>query len=245
MRPLSTSELLGVWERGLEEYPAERAHALLAAACPEMQPEELRQLGAGQRDAYLVTLREWTFGPQATGLATCPECGENHEVDLPLANLKQTHSGEQPEAMAATVGEFELRFRPPTSMDLSAIARQGDVGQARLELFGRCLLSAQRGGVEVEAEEIPEEIIGVVAEKLEEADPQSDVEINLMCSRCERKWEEPFDIVSFFWSEVHVWACRMLMEVHALASAYGWREADILAMHPWRRQCYLEMTGNG
>jgi hypothetical protein len=31
-------------------------------------------------------------------------------------------------------------------------------------------------------------------------------------------------------------------EVHLLASAYGWRESDILAMTPWRRQLYLELV---
>ena len=28
--------------------------------------------------------------------------------------------------------------------------------------------------------------------------------------------------------------------VHALASAYGWTEADVLAVGPWRRQVYLQ-----
>jgi hypothetical protein len=34
----------------------------------------------------------------------------------------------------------------------------------------------------------------------------------------------------------------MLYDVHALASAYGWREADVLAMSPMRRQVYLELA---
>jgi hypothetical protein len=34
----------------------------------------------------------------------------------------------------------------------------------------------------------------------------------------------------------------MLRDVHALATAYGWREADIVAMSPWRRQVYLDMV---
>jgi hypothetical protein len=33
----------------------------------------------------------------------------------------------------------------------------------------------------------------------------------------------------------------VLREVHILASAYGWREDDILAMSPARRRIYLEM----
>jgi hypothetical protein len=34
-----------------------------------------------------------------------------------------------------------------------------------------------------------------------------------------------------------------LREVHTLAWAYGWREADILAMSPARRQFYIELVG--
>jgi hypothetical protein len=30
------------------------------------------------------------------------------------------------------------------------------------------------------------------------------------------------------------------MEVHVLARAYGWHEADIINMHPHRRRFYLE-----
>ena len=35
-------------------------------------------------------------------------------------------------------------------------------------------------------------------------------------------------------------AQRLLMEVHLLARAYGWREADILGMSPARRNAYLQ-----
>ena len=38
-------------------------------------------------------------------------------------------------------------------------------------------------------------------------------------------------------------ALRLLGHVHALARAYGWREADILAMSPARRQVYLDLAG--
>jgi hypothetical protein len=34
-----------------------------------------------------------------------------------------------------------------------------------------------------------------------------------------------------------------LLEVHALASHYGWTEPDVLALPPARRRAYLEMVG--
>ena len=73
-----------------------------------------------------------------------------------------------------------------------------------------------------------------------EADPQADIRLALTCSECSLEWEATFDIVTFLWTEVDGWARRTLFEVHLLASAYGWRESDILALSAPRRRFYLE-----
>ena len=45
------------------------------------------------------------------------------------------------------------------------------------------------------------------------------------------------------WSDLTDWVGRTLTEVHQLARAYGWSEAEILAMSGWRRRWYLEAAG--
>jgi hypothetical protein len=65
----------------------------------------------------------------------------------------------------------------------------------------------------------------------------------MSCPACQHEWLAMFDILSFFWTEIEAWAYRTLRQVHTLASAYGWREADVLAISAWRRQRYLEMVG--
>jgi len=82
-----------------------------------------------------------------------------------------------------------------------------------------------------------------VADRMAAADPQGDVELALTCPACGHAWPAAFDIASFFWTEVDAWARVLLHEIHALASAYGWREVDILALTPWRRRAYLELIG--
>jgi hypothetical protein len=77
---------------------------------------------------------------------------------------------------------------------------------------------------------------------MEEADPLTAMQLALSCPECGYQWQTAFDIESFFWSEINAWANRMLHEVHTLALRYGWREMDILAMSPWRRQFYLNMV---
>jgi len=78
---------------------------------------------------------------------------------------------------------------------------------------------------------------------MSEIDPQADTKLSLVCPSCEHAWQADFDIISFFWREIDAWAQRTLLEVVYLASAYGWREADILNMSPWRRHFYLGALG--
>ena len=243
MRALSAPELLGVWERGLVQQPAERALALLAAACPGTPPEALAKLSIGQRDATLLALRELTFGPEYAGLTTCSGCAKRLELTFDVAEIQMGPEGEPAETASLTVTDYELRFRLPNSLDLAAVTEQTDVARARLLLFDRCLLSADHRGKEMSADQLPAEVIDAVAERMAQADPQADVQLAISCPSCGHQWRCAFDIVSFFWAELNAWACRILREVHQLASVYGWHEADILAMSPWRRQTYLEIVG--
>ena len=88
MRALSALELLDVWERGLAQPAARRTLTLLAAACPDTAPDALAKLSIGQRDARLLTLREWTFGPQLVSLASCPGCDERLELTFNVSDIQ-------------------------------------------------------------------------------------------------------------------------------------------------------------
>jgi hypothetical protein len=89
--------------------------------------------------------------------------------------------------------------------------------------------------------DLPENIVTTLNEAMAKADPQAVTELRLECPACQHTWTSVFDIVSFLWRELDHWAKHLLLAVHRLASAYGWREEDILAMSTWRRQVYLEM----
>ncbi len=245
MRALSASELLDVWEHGFGRAPAEQALVLLAAACPDLSPDQLASLSIGQRDAHLLTLREWTFGPRLQGLVICPACGERLELDLRTTDL---HVGAKPAGQSGPfsleAGGYTIQFRLPDSTDLVASAQDDDVAVLRRRILDRCLLSIRTGEKDAPLSQLPEEVIGAVVAKMAEADPQADMIFSITCPACGHAWQALFDIGSFFWGEVTTWGYRLLYEVHLLASAYGWSEADILAMSPWRRQCYLEMNSS-
>ena len=134
-----------------------------------------------------------------------------------------------------------MEFRLPTSLDLASLDPAADLETNRQHLLQRCVTAARRGGREVAAAELPMEVAAAIAQRMADADPQADVQLALACPKCQHAWKAPLDIVSYFWTEIDAWAGRLLREVHALAYAYGWREAEVLALSPWRRQAYLEL----
>lgn len=242
MRPLSSAELLNAWERGRAQQPVERALTLLSTALPEKTPDELARLGIGQRDAYLLNLREWIFGPKLTTVVRCSTCQESLELNFDAADVRTESQCELGEALSLTVADYEVRFRVPNSEDLMMIGAQTHILASRQRLLKRCLLDVRRQGEDESVDDLPADVAAAVVDQIAQADSQADVVIRISCPLCGHEWLALFDIVSFFWSEINAWAYRILREVHSLARAYGWREADILAMNPWRRQFYLQMV---
>lgn len=247
--PFSATDLLHVWERGQRESPVEKALTMLSFACPDMPREALAALSIGQRDACLIELREKLFGSQLSSLADCPGCGERLEMDFRVSDIRAPARPELAQPLSVKRSGYELSFRLPNSLDLMELPGEASVTEMRGRLFERCLLGVQPPGRtqfdRQASPELPAEIPAVVIEAaivcMSEADAQADVQLKLTCPCCERQWKAAFDIVSYLWSELQERAAQLLREVHLLASAYGWREAEILALSPWRRQCYLEM----
>jgi hypothetical protein len=242
MYALLASELLDIWEQGLAQPSGRRALTLLAAACPDTPPDALARLSIGQRDGRLLRLREWTFGPQLVGLATCPGCSERLELTFNVSDIRMDPETEAAETLSLNDAGYEVHFRVPNSLDMEFIAASKDLTTTRHILLDRCILSAQISGKEKAIDQLPADVVDAVVEEMAKADPQADVQLALSCSSCGHQWQAIFDIVSFFWSEINVWAHRILREVHVLASAYGWTEIHILALSPGRRRSYMEMV---
>jgi hypothetical protein len=242
MRALSALEMLGVWERGLQQSLPQRLLTLLTAAAAE-PPEAVAKLSIGQRDARLLTLREWAFGPQLQAMLDCGSCGERLELNFRISDVRVEAEPDGVEMWALRAAGYELRCRSPNSLDLIAIADDRDPSAARRVLLERCLSDVEREGVPVAVGELPAEVVNAAVERMRQADEQADLRLALACPQCRRQLRAGFDIGSFFWSEIDAWARRTLREVHTLASAYGWRESDILTMSPWRRQFYLDCVG--
>lgn len=244
MRPLSAIDVVGVWESGLDLRPHERALAILSPALPQATAEELASLSLGRRDSYLLSIREQVFGSNIDCFAECPDCNERLEFIVNTAEIRDQDSFEaSAQELELSTGGYDLRFRLIDGTDLAAIFACKGRKAARQMLVQRCVIDATREGIQVTAAALPEEAVVALADRLSERDPMAELRFDLTCPACGHRWQLLFDIAAFLWTEISALAKRLLMEVHALARAYGWRESDTLSMSARRRRYYLELIG--
>jgi hypothetical protein len=238
MDAVGDAELLAVWERGLGRPLPYRGLLLLTAwAGPLPAPAE--GLSVGRRDALLLVVRRRLFGPAvATGTA-CPACSELAEVEFALDDVRAEPPAEP--CGTATADGVTARWRLPTCGDLLGLTAEPSPERAARWLLEQCLVEVRRGEAVLAPAECPRALAVAVAAAMARADPQADVKLALACPVCGRAWQVTFDILSYLWQELDDRARELLGEVHRLAAAYGWGEAEILALTPQRRQAYLEI----
>jgi hypothetical protein len=231
--PLPAAKLLEFWEWGQRAHPLDRALRLVAVARPELPTNELAAMPLGDRDASLLALREELFGRDLPCVADCHNCGERLEFDISTPILR---GGEPTPASAELMHAGRtLRMRPLNSNDLAAVVGASNTDEARVLLARRCLLDD-------DTIELSDELVQALAQRLAELDRRAEMLFDLTCPACGQRWQSALDVEAYLWREISAEALRLLHEVDALARAYGWREADILAMSATRRRAYLELA---
>jgi hypothetical protein len=241
MRNLAAADVLNVWERGLNESLLHRTMIMLAAALPELSPDDIAQLSIGKRDDYLMLLRERLFGSRLVNTAVCPNCSELMEWDNRISDMRSASHPESSDRHVHTLklDDYRLDFRLPNSADIASLG-DIDVAEAAVtKLLKRCVTGVTVDGDDGDIEELPQHVVVALSERIEVLDPQAEIRISLDCPGCQYSWTVLFDVASFLWTEINDWAERMLKAVHTLARAYCWTEKDILKLSPIRRQLYL------
>lgn len=237
---LAAADLIESWEQGKAISLPSRGASLLTLL--GVGPSAQAHLSVGQRDELLMELRRHVLGSQVDGVMDCPACQEQLELSFGIDDVLAKPPGDPGENLDLTIDGCVLRARPPKASDLLIIEGAGAATDLRMALIEKCVLESKQGDLVLPVRELPEAVLTRLAETLAEADPQADVHFEVQCPACGHSWTAIFDILSYFWSELEVWARRVLFEVHTLASAYGWREAEILGMSGWRRAQYLELV---
>ena len=222
MTVVSELALLSAWESGYGRPAPDRA-VTLAAAASGLPLDDVADLPLGACDRLLLELREQCFGARLEGLARCPQCGTELDVGMDVDELR-TDAADG--SRTVQVAGRTITLCALTSRDI------GSCGGDRDRLLARCLVD--------EPTPPAPEVLDAVEARLDALDPQAAWTIDLDCPSCGATWAASVDVTEFVWSEVDRFARRLLYDIHTLAAAYGWREADVLAVSPARRRFYLQ-----
>jgi hypothetical protein len=236
MRSLTNFDLLTIWDRGGRLHPLDRGLLMLSAALPEVPSDSLSDWTLGKRNRALAELHSCCFGRSLVGWLACGRCGEKMEFEMDSRELAAP--GDVGEASETATIEVKGRsFRLPTSRDLAFLAADGDSGSAPVRLLERCQVDTSGKPDEWANEEIEE-----VGREMAQADPMAEIRISSRCPACAHESSETLDLAAFLWEEIEGHAKRLLFEVHAIASAYGWSEQEILSLSDSRRSLYMGMV---
>lgn len=201
---------------------ARRVGALTAEEDPDLAEWEER----------LLEIRRALRGPRISAELTCPDCDTRVSLIFGIDELPRA----APSATASSAVEIDgVALRALRLSDLLAVAVETQA-EARLEL-----LLARAAGREIgwaEAVLAGDERAAAVS-ALEPLAAGLDLQIGTACTDCGTEIVTPFDVQSFVLSELEASARLLLDEVHRIAMAYHWSEAEILHLPRSRRQAYL------
>ena len=231
MHTFSSSEILDLWERSVRLHPLDRGLLALNAALPRAS-EDFADWSLGRRNRALFELHASSFGSQLRGWSACPRCAEKVEFEIDLGLLVNSTPQDSADTSVMSGGE---QFRLPTSRDLAGVLTV-DPETSAVRLLERCRIGdgARKGWDEA--------ALSDAGEVLAAADPLAETRLSLDCPSCAHQWNDVLDIGSFVWAEIESRARRLLWEVHTLASAYGWSEAETLSLSAARRAGYMRMV---
>lgn len=244
MQAIEPAEILQLWEAGNKKTLIERSLLLLAKALPQHTPASVAMLNIGERDDLLLTLREYLFGTRLRNTSACPRCAEVVEWENDTRHM-HLHPGNA--LPAGSVYEFakggvNIKYRLPNSNDLMKVTRDPVQYLSNPhQLMQDCIVHIHQDNKPIELNDLDDSTLESLDRQISEKSPQADIGMVLSCPACKNTWEAKFDIISYLWAEIDVWATHLLHEVYLLASAFGWTEADILNISLKRRAMYVKL----
>ncbi|HEX8984404.1 MAG TPA: hypothetical protein VF767_03195 [Bryobacteraceae bacterium] len=253
LRPWSGREEMLFFEQPGFVLPAARATELLArcVSVDGRQPagrEFARRLTVGDRESLLLQLHGLSIGDGLPCMLVCSGCRQPMDLELHATELLSppgAYEGwEHHAAFDAEGRQYRLVFRLPNGGDQEAgaslVARSEE--EAIRAVLRRCIASVTRDDG-VPQEEIPSGLAGRLSQMMADLDPQAELLLDCDCVHCGAPIRSLFDAAHYVLQEMNRGAQALLRDVYALAGAFHWREAEIVAMSTRRRRSYLALIG--
>lgn len=212
--------------------------ALLAppGAPPGIDPAGL---SASDRDALLAAAHRALWGDRIVSTFACAACGAMVDLSFELSLLqKRLHS----QAQGAVAGPLARQLRAP-AMDEDAAWRLPDAAAEQAaanwdheagHAAARAQLAAQVAAPGQACDPIE------LARQLDRWAPLLDVDLDARCSECGHAQTLRFDLQSFTLQRLLDEREAVILEVHTLASGYGWSLAEIGALPRSLRRALAE-----
>ena len=217
---MTEADLLDAWPMA-SGAPLPRLRRFFRA----MTAGEPDQESLGAFNRRLARLHVQMVGRGVDARVICA-CGQELEVALPIQAIADTPDP----AAHVVIGATGRAFRLP---HLSEIAlAQDPAALARL-----CALD---GG------DAPDpDGLAALDQAWAAADPAAEIALDLSCPACGAAMLAHADLGLFVARDLDLKVRALLVEVHGLARAYGWTEAEVLAVPPTRRSIYAALIGAG
>jgi len=232
-------QTLGDLELDLRGIPAPVATTRVLASClseagaPPAE-DDLWSWTVNRRLQGLLAVTVATRGEAWTPSIVCANEACAAPMDLPL-RLTDFLRREDPTRINLTGAIESLEVTVPTGDDQRAWLQQGSDEPATM------LARLLPPGAPIPAPAS----VAAIEQGLAEADPLTVLDIETRCPECGAENHMALDLENTCLAMLAGEQPRLIDDIHALALAYHWTEAEILAVAPERRRQYLERLDRG
>jgi hypothetical protein len=205
-------------------------------------------LTIGDREALLLHLCELVFGSRLQILARCARCNDLVDLSLSVDDLLlPPYDDWRPEyetVCETSSGPVRVRYRLPTGADQTAAAAVAfdDLDAANTLLLGRCIVALDvREGDGPGVEDAEPVLLESLPPLMAARDAQAESILDFRCPGCGTEGRVLFDAADYLFRELGGRQGDLYRQVHRLALAYHWSEAEILDLPGTKRHRYLSL----
>ncbi len=199
-------------------------------------------LSVGKRHECLLRL---AAGDESEGLSfpfKCAFCCRELELELTFDEIyEQQNQADCRTNIEIDIGAERLMLRKPLGIDQKKWQTFdfSNVRAASRQIIGSLSVFDQ------EFADFDDEIIKLIDEAMDEADPLINFNCRAGCGECGEINEFETDLCEYSLNELRRQQSRLVYSVHRLAEYYHWSESEIFAVPFWRRLQYLKFIGEG
>lgn len=230
--------LLDHWS--VEPGPADHGRLAALLIARGADKPALGEESLGERNRRLIALHdEWATG-EIEARVTCAACTTANSFAVPKAAMRELPPP-PPDAVVSVVhAGRSLRYRLPAMADIAAVAGIGAMPAMRAAMLDRCALDSDG----VPTSQLDAATIDAIEAGFDQLDPLASIVVESACSDCGAAIAARVDLAAFVAADIDRIHAALLRDIDAIAAAYGWAEAAIVALPADRRTRYVAMIAD-